>query len=430
MRRWKSALLPVLIGTGWLLALFSRLLSPGVALANRDIPVFHLPLRAAFRDLAHYGLPRWNPWIHAGQPILSNPSYGAFYPPSWLVFLAPPYYAMNLMVLLHAAVAFAGAWRLARHLGCNRGTAALAAVGYAGCGSFLAMLSAFTLFGSMAWFPWVLTWGDQALRMPPGERWWRPALLAGGALGLQLLNGEPSTVVVSGLGLLALAVSAAGRRPRAGLRVLLPVAFAVALAAVQLIPTLGRIADTPRKGLSQEIATIWSMPPQRLVEIAFPRFFGDPALNGMGLFIGWKLNDRDYPYVETLYPGLLLTVLGLSALLRWPIPRRAAWVLGVFAGLFMALGRHNPLFGMLRDTIPLLSVLRFPEKFILLSVLSLAIAGFLGWQHMLGERDAGRLKAVDFPALESCCAQEFEAEERSELKLCALWRFTLTVFLL
>jgi hypothetical protein len=40
------------------------------------------------------------------------------------------------------------------------------------------------------------------------------------------------------------------------------------------------------------------------------------------------------------------------------------------------------------------------------------------------------LKAVDLPVLELCCAQELEAEERSELKLCALWRFTLTVFLL
>jgi hypothetical protein len=158
----------------WLLSLFGPLLSPGRALANRDIAIFHLPLRATFRDLAAFGLPVWNPWLHGGQPILSNPSYGAFYLPSWLIFAASPAYALSLMALLHAAVAFAGAWRLARHFGCGRGPAALAGVGYVGCGAYLSLLSAYTLFGSMAWFPWVLSWGDEALRE---ERWWRPALV-------------------------------------------------------------------------------------------------------------------------------------------------------------------------------------------------------------------------------------------------------------
>ncbi|HEV2852554.1 MAG TPA: hypothetical protein VHC97_07095 [Thermoanaerobaculia bacterium] len=397
MRRWKTVLTPALLGTGWLLCLFAPLLSPGLAMANRDISSFHLPLRSAFRDLAKHGLPLWNPWLHGGQPVLSNPSYGAFYPPSWLVFAVSPSYALNLMVVLHGMIAFAGAWRLARHFGCGRPVAALAAVGYTGCASFLSLLSAYTLFGSMAWFPWVAAWADESLRIPRGEPWWRPALLAGGALGLQLLNGEPSTVVISGLALLALAASAAGRRPASAPRVLVPVAFAVALSAVQLLPTLGRIADSPRKDIPARTATTWSMPPERLVEAVFPRFFGDPARVERGLFMGWKLNDRDYPYVESLYPGLLLAVLGLAALIRGPIPRRAAWVLAILGGILLALGRYNPLYEVLRRTVPVLAVLRFPEKFILLSVFTLGFAGVLGWQRLLDDRDAGRRDSADLP---------------------------------
>ena len=60
-----------------------------------------------------------------------------------------------------------------------------------------------TLLLSLAWLPWLLAWTDEALRARQGERWWRPALLAGGVLGLQLLNGEPSTVFMSGLALVA-----------------------------------------------------------------------------------------------------------------------------------------------------------------------------------------------------------------------------------
>ncbi|HJX26940.1 MAG TPA: hypothetical protein VJ885_03445, partial [Thermoanaerobaculia bacterium] len=205
----------ILFAAIWLLSFFWPLLSPGWALANRDVPLFHLPLRAAFRQLAGSGLPVWNPWLHGGQPILSNPSYAAFYPPSWLVLAFSPAYALSLLVVLHAALAFGGAWFLARRLGAGRGVAALAGLGYTGSGALLSLLSAFTLFCSMAWLPWVLAWGDAMLERQ-GDRqggWLRPALLCGCCLALQLLNGEPVTVVVSGLALLALGLERSFSRP-------------------------------------------------------------------------------------------------------------------------------------------------------------------------------------------------------------------------
>jgi hypothetical protein len=385
--------LPSLLGAAWLLSFFAPLLSPGTVLANRDVPLFHLPLRAAFRWLAAEGLPVWNPWLNGGQPVLSNPSYAAFYPPSWLVLALPPAYALNLLVVLHAAIAFAGAWRLARRLGADRGGAALAAVGYTGSGTLLSLISALTLFCSMAWFPWLLGWADEALRAEPG-RWRRPALLAGLALALQLLNGEPATVVVSGLGLLALAAA----RPRSLPRLAVPLAAAVLLAAVQLLPTWDRLAGSPRSGgLEARPATVWSAPPARLVELAFPRFFGDPTRDHEGLFFGWNLHDRDYPYVPSIYPGLLLTVLAVSALAQWPVPRRAAWGIAFAAGAFLALGRHNPLYEPVRRAVPVLAVLRFPEKFTILAVAALVMAGALGWCWLLRERAAGRPERADFP---------------------------------
>lgn len=177
MRSRTAAAAPALLGSGWLLSLFFQVLSPGRVLANRDIPLFHLPLRTAFRRLAAHGLPVWNPWLNGGQPILSNPSYAAFYPPSWLVLAVPPAYALSLLAVFHAALGFAGAWVLARRLGAGRGAAALAAVGYTGSGASLSLLNAYTLFCSMAWFPWVLAAGDAALRA--GEEG-GPARAAGG----------------------------------------------------------------------------------------------------------------------------------------------------------------------------------------------------------------------------------------------------------
>jgi hypothetical protein len=90
-------------------------------------------------------------------------------------------------------------------------------------------------------------------------------------------------------------------------------------------------------------------------------------------------------------------VLGLAALARWRIPRRGAWAIAILVGIFLALGRHNPVFEALREAVPVLSVLRFPEKFAVLSVLALGFAGVLGWQRLLDEREAGRPEAADFP---------------------------------
>ncbi len=408
-RRVLAAMQPALLGAAWVLSLLWPLLSPQRALGNRDIASFHLPLRFAFRELAAFGLPLWNPWLHGGQPLLSNPSYGAFYPPSWLVLAAPPYYALSLMAMLHMGLAFAGAWRLARRLGCGRGAAALAGIGYSGCGAYFSQLSAFTLLLSLAWLPWLLAWADEALRAPRGEPWWRPALLAGGVLGLQLLNGEPSTVLMSGLALLGLAVSAAlasspeaprpaaWRRGRGALRVLVIFVFALALASVQLLPTLGRMADSPRRSLNAWHSMLWSLPPQRLAEVLFPSFYGDPYREGEGLYFGAQLSDGHYPYVQSLYPGLLLAVLGAAALLRGGIPRRAAWTLSFAAGAFLAPGRHNPLYAGVRRMVPLLAVQRFPEKFAILAILALVLAGSLSWQRLLAERQAGRPQSANLP---------------------------------
>ncbi|HEV3459692.1 MAG TPA: hypothetical protein VHG32_24330 [Thermoanaerobaculia bacterium] len=394
---------PALLGGAWLAVLFGRLLPPSRALANRDVLLFHLPLRTCFRNLAAAGvLPVWNPWLNGGQPILSNPSYAAFYPPTWLALPLPPAYALSVLAMLHAAIAFAGAWRLARQLGAGRGAAALAAVGYTGSGALLSLLDAYTLFCSMAWFPWVLAFGDAALRRPAGRAWRRPALLASLALAMQLLNGEPSTVMVSGLALLALAAACLQRKaphfPAAAWRVLVPPLAAAALAAVQLVPTAGRLAGSVRsQGLAPEEATLWSSPPERLVELVFPRFFGDPARQGAGLFFGRGLHDLDYPYVASIYPGLLVTLLGAAALCLWRIPRRGAWVLCLAAGVFLALGRHNPLYEPLRRLLPPLAAMRYPERFILLAAAPLAIAAALGWQRLLDERRAGRAQAADLP---------------------------------
>jgi hypothetical protein len=114
---------------------------------------------------------------------------------------------------------------------------------------------------------------------------------------------------------------------------------------VQLVPMLARLADSPRAaGLDWQQSTAWSLPWQRIAELFFPRFFGNASQPELALYFGWGIHDRDYPYLVWIGVGLPLLLLSLASWTRRDSPERATWAVMSLAGLFFALGRHNPLY--------------------------------------------------------------------------------------
>ncbi|HUO86288.1 MAG TPA: hypothetical protein VM617_02770 [Thermoanaerobaculia bacterium] len=395
--RWRTAALATGFG-GLVVGIFyGALLAPSRVLLARDVALFHLPLRSDLLRLAERGLPSWNPWIHGGQPVLSNPGYSAFYPPTWLAAAVGPLASLDLLVLLHAGLALAGAWRLARHLGAGRGAAALAAGGFAAGGAFVSLTDALTLFFGAAWLPWILLAGERTMAADPG-RWLRPAAGCGGLLTLLALNGEPATTLCGAVVLAALAGDHWLRQPPwrgsrtarlRPLRLLVPGLVAAALAAVQVVPTLARLADSPRAGgLDYATASEWSARPLRLVELFVAHPFGDPSRVAEGLFFGVGLHDRDVPYLATFYPGMAVVVLALAGLVAG-VRRRGLWILLVAAGVALGLGRFDPLYPFLHAHLPGLGGVRFPEKFLLLVALALPFAAALAWQRLVGAAGDG-----------------------------------------
>lgn len=383
-RRTSSDSLParlwVLPGLALVAALVGPLLIPGQVLTEGDLPFFHLPLRQVLAELASTGeLPRWNPWLHGGQPILSNPNYAPFYPPTWIALLSPAY-SLQVLVVLHGLVALFGAWRLARGLGAGPPASALAATGFAAGPWFLSLVDTVNLYCGMAWLPWVLRWGLAAVGEGSTRSRGKDSWLAAGALVAQLLAGEPVAVILSALALGILGLVSSRRRLPA-LRSLAGIGLiALGLGAVQLLPAASRVLESPRAGGLEEEA--WSAPPARLVELAFPRYWGDPQRDEEGLYFGWDLHDRSYPYVEMLFVGFPLLVLGVSACLDPRSPDRRGWLVLSLAGLFLGLGRFNPLYPLL-GALPPLSWVRYPEKFLLLTVVSLLFGGTLALDRLV-----------------------------------------------
>ncbi len=142
------------------------------------------------------------------------------------------------------------------------------------------------------------------------------------------------------------------------------------------------------RGYDAVASTIGSWDPRQLVEQLLPLPFGRIDRGGPGGFWGHRFHTGNLPFLVTLYPGLLPLALALAAGRARGRGGAFAWsALGL--GLFVALGRFNPLLDWLASLAGD-SIVRFPVKAWLLVALALSALAAIGWERalVLGERAA------------------------------------------
>ena len=160
--------------------------------------------------------------------------------------------------------------------------------GFVGGGAFVSSPNLLNLFLGMAWLPWILAWGEEALREPAARQWVPASAKAALGIGAQVLVGSPIMPLLSLLALLCLALEYVPSRWYRVAR-LVPIGLtSLAIAAIQLLPTLRHIADSSRgAGLDLHTATTWSTPPARFAEFFWPRIYGDPTMAESLLYFGY-----------------------------------------------------------------------------------------------------------------------------------------------
>jgi hypothetical protein len=167
------------------------------------------------------------------------------------------------------------------------------------------------------------------------------------------------------------------------------------LTAVQLVPTLELFRESQRSlGLTAEESLGWSLAPAQLYNLVVPRYFEAPS----GLFDLRRIPGLEQPWVFTSYLGVVVVALAAAGL-EWREGRRALlWpVLGA-AGVFLALGAHNPVVAALADAVPALRVFRYPEKLLLLPAIAAPVLAAIGLDRIREERRA-RMRALAAVAL-------------------------------
>jgi hypothetical protein len=331
-------------------------------------------------------LPLWNPWLGMGAPLLANAQSALLYPPNWLLLIVPVEYGQGVLMVAHLLWAGIGMAKLTRSFGIGRLGQAVAGLAFMLSGYLAARAWFLTINASIAWLPWIILAGENAVKREKGFFDLKLALV----LCLQWLAGHWQAAWYSWL-LLAgwMAVRAFSIRPvwkralRTGSCLLTASLAAAALGAAQFLPTVGYWVHSQRSaGVDPAAALTYSFWPWHLLTLIAPGFFGNPA---RGDYWGYANYWEDAIYIGLLPLGL--AVLGaVNRFRRKGIPGFPYGYLLVLlpVTLLLALGSNTPVFPFLFRNVPTFDFFQAPARVMVGFVFSLcllAAAGAESWAN-------------------------------------------------
>ena len=350
----------------------------------------------------HGSIPMWNPYIMMGQPFLGEGQAALFHPLSWLFIALPTGPAINLVSALCFLLAGLAFYGYLRTLHLSGDASACGALVWCFSNIMVSRLYGGHLTNLLIFFELPLMLMLWERHRQSGSL--RPLLGLALVYALMILAAHPQFLMIFSMFfllyvLIPSALAATGGRAAAlaeGKSILLLGCFVllgIGIGALQLLPSADFAGQSFRAAASLEFCGSWSFPPENLLSLFVPRFFGDSVVFGYGQYWGrgnfWEM----WSYIGAL--PLLLAVPGLLA-----TPWRRRLTLGACAIIFtlFAFGAYTPLFPLIYKFIPGFSLFRGPSKNIHVAELCLATFSAYGLETLLhpagGAADRRRLKAA------------------------------------
>ncbi len=392
------------------LAFFWKITFTNLILVGLDVFTYFYPYKAYAAEVVRQGrLPLWNPYLFMGVPFLANAQTALFYPLNFPLYWLPVPKMVSWSIVLHVFLAGLFAYLYARRsVGLGRWGAWLAAAVFAFSGFVGAQVEHVNQLNCSVWLPLLFLlfdlsrkeWlsnpllPDRQIRRPGlddsrrlhtiqaerGKRWLF-VLLAGLVVGLQFTAGhtQSSYITLFALGVYAVfpplwnngLVGFNGRKwgelreklGRSLLVYLLIVIIGLALAAVQLLPTLELSRLSVRSGgLSYREAASFSLKPHLLLLSLLPTF-----------------GDEEVFSEYVAYLGIVALVLALvGALFQRRNSARPFFIFLTGLGLLLGLGAYNPFYFALYKLVPGFDLFRAPARWLYLYTFGGAMLAGLG----------------------------------------------------
>jgi hypothetical protein len=332
-------------------------------------------------------IPKWVPYVYGGVPLHANPG-STYYPTRLLLmFLLPDSRIFPALLLTQFAIGGTGMYLLARELGCRTWIAFVSGLAF--------MFTGITMSGVYSGHDGriiVATFSPMVFFfLHRGMRTGKLAPFAGlaAALGFSLLCFQIQSnyylLIAAAVWTLFCAWQfRAMGWPKMAARMgmaLAAVAFAFALAAVNFLPFLDYVSESPRGkagGRGYEYATSFSMPPAETIGLAVPEQQGT-----LGTYHGKSFFKQHTEYVGALVIAMLWLGLYFSRKSRY-------WAF--FAGtaliaLSMSFGGYTRIYKLYFNFLPGVNKFRAPSISFFLVAMSLVIMAAITLEALAKIRD-------------------------------------------
>ena len=369
-------------------------------------------------------LPLWNPLLGMGAPLLANYQLALFYPPNWIFLLLAALggiptlaWGQALFIAAHLCWAGIGMVRLVRKIGLGVLSQTVSGLAFCLSGYLVGRAGFLSMTAAVAWLPWILlgvlnvisvredlqaeieplSQNDNITLVYNKERHsarLRSTLILGIVIGLQLLAGHAQitwyTLCLAGIwGLYWLwriegvshshySISPSKNNLsiwkaalRTGILLCVAVGIGVALAAVQLLPTVEYLHQSQRSvQVDYATALTYSFWPWRLIGLIAPDFFGNPSHgNYWGYGSYWE---------DAIYIGVLPLILAVTVVINFRKNKgqnsfKLFLLIIIFLGFILSIGKNSPIYPWLYHHIPSFALFKSPTRYTLWIVFALSM---------------------------------------------------------
>jgi membrane protein YfhO len=328
----------------------------------RDLASYFYPIKFSVAEAFKAGeLPLWDRHMAAGFPIMAGFQSAVFYPPSVVFYLLPFFAAVRFTFVFHYAVALYGSYVLIRSWKYPIYVSLVGALLFSFGGTTVSLTNLLNHFQGAVWLPWSIYLWERAIRVRRGSTIVHFSLVS----LCQLLAGSPEIFLLS-IVLVFLDTIRMSRKVEFGsltgniARLSLAGLIVVGLGMVQLLPTAELILNSRRdQPIPVSEALAWSMRPSSLIGILLPTLEADSSI-----YLGVRLLFAEGPpFLLSSYMGAI-AIFGLCAWFGAARIKERMILAGLLVlSLLCALGSYTPIYPFLYGWLPVLRIIRFPEKF-------------------------------------------------------------------
>ncbi|MCE5340289.1 MAG: DUF2079 domain-containing protein [Planctomycetaceae bacterium] len=324
-----------------------------------------------FEQLRHGNLALWNPHVYCGIPFFGGFQSALLYPLNFLFMILPPARAFNVSIVLHIILTGLFMFLWARHRGLKPQACFFSAVLLMFCGPYFMHICVGHVSNlcAMAWVPLVFLCIDGIF----DKRSLNWVITGIAAVSMLILAGHPQyvfyTAVTAAVYCMLLLVNHPYRIRVLSLLGIMCV-WAGLLVSVQLLTGLQESAYSIRgdEGLGFNFAAFFSFPPENLLTLIAPNFFGSISDNSY-----W---GRCYLWEMSLFFSVTGFVLAIYGQVYGSGSQRRYCMTLIIVLFILAMGAHTPLLKFLYNFVPGFDKFRGNSKFIFpMTVFAVMLSG-------------------------------------------------------